>query len=759
MHSDPQQFLENFFGNGNAIKWSRYAASSPTDAIRVSLEPWIVRFQQQQSPYCLPRVDATSQQTSWYVLCTDARQTRSVRETLQSFIGSTYANFNGELATLSPSDPIEQLCQQAFGQLVFRLCILDGKDRAKVILLLKTMIEFRERDNLRLLVAAKPIGRLIRDLEMAIITKNEDSANRIYNEIRGRGRLSATNIAFLRIRILAAFDRWTEIMLLPNLSDLLNVRRPKSITVQIAVAVYRHLFIKYEELNDPVGAINSFRNEGIRFEKLLRSTEGILCPDALKFAVLASVGTEPPNQDLAKSLIKNNFTDQDSAWCHSLLSQVSNSKANASKREELITCELATIRYNEGNFDEAFRLYLDQPPTYQSVCRILETALELDDISSAKKAIDYLNSANDEIRGKVLNRRVCSNQANILSGLFGLSDINKPEAIDSLTKWFQYVDDVNNYSFNLNNVLEYNLLGWITLPEFNPNEVALLLSKKRSKQSNENIRNSMPFFIKAFLIETQIDRKNKPIYTALIDLIIYDDTIGADDLTAIEHLIEASLTASPNHSEGNNDFKFAVEVTSYLWGLVSSPRNLDWVISMFDLLLSTGTQNYCNMTPLLCLILNSIRSWPRRVTPDQWSILLLLAEDLGQTELLDGILPLPTKEQTENKEKIRSALFGKSIAVYSISERIGHRFGQLAKQAFDNIKIHYLNDKSFTDRMKNLATSVDIFIINTWDAKHAATIGIKKYRGAGILLQPTSKSAHSLFSVLETEASRICHAI
>ena len=80
--SDPQQFLERFFGEGNAIQWSQYAASLPTDAIRVSLEPWIVRFQQQQSPYCLPRVDSTSQQTSWYVLCTDSRQTRSVRESL-----------------------------------------------------------------------------------------------------------------------------------------------------------------------------------------------------------------------------------------------------------------------------------------------------------------------------------------------------------------------------------------------------------------------------------------------------------------------------------------------------------------------------------------------------------------------------------------------------------------------------------------------------------------------------------------------------
>ena len=67
----PQSFLELFFGEGNAIKWSNYETSAPTDQIRNLLEPWVVRLQKNQTPFCLPRVNTESKQTSWYVLCVD----------------------------------------------------------------------------------------------------------------------------------------------------------------------------------------------------------------------------------------------------------------------------------------------------------------------------------------------------------------------------------------------------------------------------------------------------------------------------------------------------------------------------------------------------------------------------------------------------------------------------------------------------------------------------------------------------------------
>ena len=749
-HSDPQQFLEHFFGNGNAIQWSQYAASSPTDAIRVSLEPWIVRFQQQQSPYCLPRVDATSQQTSWYVLCTDSRQARSVRETLQSFIGPTYANFNGELATLSPSDPIEKLCQQAFGQLVFRLPVLESKDRTKVNSLLSTMMEFRDRDSSRSLAAVKPIGRLLRDLEMAIIAGNEDSAFQTYTEIRSRGRLSATNLAFLQVHIFAAFNHWAEILLMPNLSDLLQVRRPKRISEHLAAAVYCQSLLKHEQANEPLAALDAFRNQGGRYQTLVRSTDGFQSAAAIKFAMVAAVAADPPNRPLAERLLSEKMVDSDLHWCESLLSQLAVSQPTAVVAEAVGTFDLAETRYTEGNFDEAFALYLVQSPSHRSVCRVLELAVEIDNTNAALKAIEFLESADDDIRGKVLARRVCNGQIETLSSLLGQSATGEPKPISTLTEWFQCVDAANNTA-NLVQVLDYGISDWPVAPESSASDIAEHLRQSRTGTAAETMRNSVPLFIRTFLPEGEAKRDNKPIYNALIELLIYDESIGGDDLTAVEQLVEAVLTTAPSHDSNNNDFLFAADITKHLWETIAAPRHLDWALSMLDLLIDTGTQQHANLAPILVAITESIRPWARRVTVDQWLLFDLLASDLGLSELLEGIRPESEPDTLTDTTSYRDALKGKSIAVYSLTERIARRFGQLAEQAFDDIKIHYIHDKSLTDRMKSLAQSADIVIINTWDAKHAATNGIKaNRRNDRNTLEPNGKSAGSLFRALKT---------
>ena len=129
---DSQAFLRTFFGSGNSIQWDAYEDAAPTDAIRSYLEPWVRRFFKQESPFVLPRVDPSSKRTSWYVLCGNSREARSMRESLLAFIGPTYSSFHGEMAKLDLDDPIENCCQSTFGSLVFRLPVIHNDDRTKV---------------------------------------------------------------------------------------------------------------------------------------------------------------------------------------------------------------------------------------------------------------------------------------------------------------------------------------------------------------------------------------------------------------------------------------------------------------------------------------------------------------------------------------------------------------------------------------------------------------------------------------------------
>jgi hypothetical protein len=379
---------------------------------------------------------------------------------------------------------------------------------------------------------------------------------------------------------------------------------------------------------------------------------------------------------------------------------------------------------------------------------VLETAVEIDTTNAAKKAIQFVESASNEIQGKLLGRRVCTNQIDTLTSILGQSVAGNPKPIMSLTEWFQCVDH-DNHSANLNQVLEYGLPAWLSEPTINAAEVGELLRKPRTSTPAETIRNSVPIFIRALLIDNVATPENKPIYNALIEQIIYDEMIGADDLCAVEQLLEAVLTIGPNHDANNNDFVFAADVTRCLWETVAAPRHLDWALSMLDMLIDTGVHRHANLASVLSAILNSSRTWVRRVSDDQWMILDLLAADLALGAVLEGIRPNCDFAPSVKATSIRDALKGKSIAVYSLTERIARRFGQLAEQAFADIKIHYIHDKSLTNRMRSLAQSVDIFVVNTWDAKYAATIGIKANRPEPLLtIEPTGKSSTSLLRSL-----------
>lgn len=745
---DSQAFLKTFFGSGNSIRWDAYENAAPTDAIRSYLEPWVRRFLKQESPFVLPRVDPSSKRTSWYVLCGNSREARSMRDSLFAFIGPTYSNFHGEMAKLDPNDPIEQCCESTFGSLVFRLPIVHNDDRAKVGRLLTTLIDNRDRELGRSLAAIKPIGRLLRDLDMAILARNEQSAWAVYAEIRSRGRLSATNLAFLQVRIFAAFEKWSELLLLPILDDILQVRRPKRISDQIAQAVYRQQLSQYELTGDASAAVETYRGTAKRFQNLVRSIAGLQSPDAIKFALVASVASDPTKHDLAEQLARHSAIAADVEWANALLAMLPAPAPAEGVSEAVIGYDVADVRYNENNFDEAFELYLLQPPTNRSVHRVLEIAVEIDTRRSAEDAIAYLSSAPEDVQGQILCRRVSAGHIEILSKILGKYSVGEAKQIESLADWFEFVD-AGKAIETAGEGLEYGIQKWLSNSSFDPARIAQALQKSRTGKQRDIIRNAVPTFIRAFLVDRSATRECKPIYNALTDLLIYDESVGQDDLTAVEQLSEAILTTSPNHEASNNDFQHVTELTAYLWDSIAAPRHFDWVLSMLDLLIDTGAQQHANLTPILAAIADTSRLWARRISDEQWSLLELLAADLDLTEMVAGLRPAPEKTTQDDSSDFRSLLFGKSIAVYSLTERIARRFGQLAEQAFDGIKIHYVHDRFLTDRMKSLAQSVDIFIINTWDAKHAATNGIKQSRnGSGVTIEPDAKPASSLLKCL-----------
>ena len=318
-----ETFLKQFFGPGNQLNWDAYCSEAMAPKAKAALKPWVDRISTGAQPFFLPRVHPDSKATTWYAFCSDTRSARGLKELLTSFVGPTYSQFNGQLASLDSSDPVESACQREFGNLVFKLPVVNDKHRPIVAKKLELLTSFNDRTPVRNVATQKPIGRLLRDLEMAIVVKNEQSAWVLYEEIRSRGRLSSSNLSFLQVTIYAAFERWQDILSLQQLDDLLRVVRPKRVTEAISTAIYQIHLQSYEPSNDAEGVLGQYKELNGKYDSIFRTTSGLVHPASLKAALIAAVAGSPPRIEQAKTIASQPSLTGFKAWCDAIVGSLS----------------------------------------------------------------------------------------------------------------------------------------------------------------------------------------------------------------------------------------------------------------------------------------------------------------------------------------------------------------------------------------------------------------------------------------------------
>ncbi len=229
-------------------------------------------------------------------------KSRQLREQLNAFIGPTYTDFTGQYASLSNADSVERAVADAFSPHVFRLRVVKNGDRERVRSQLLLMRSLRERHPHDAAQALRPVGRLLRDLEMALVVRNESSARQCIDDLRARGRLSALNLAFLKIRLFAAFERWHELLALPETNSLLTIRRPSQVSHALVRAVYNVRFAEYEQAGDARGCVDRFRELEPSFGTLFRARGDSHDPTVLKAFLVRAIAAKPMHLDTVQAI-------------------------------------------------------------------------------------------------------------------------------------------------------------------------------------------------------------------------------------------------------------------------------------------------------------------------------------------------------------------------------------------------------------------------------------------------------------------------
>jgi hypothetical protein len=760
--ADQLDFLSRFFGPGNKLRWDAFCNGSMEEKTRHKLGLFIDDLRQPRTPTLLPRVSESSPaSTTWYGLARDARQARALREQLMAFVGPTWTDFAGQQATLDDRDPVEAVVRERFAPYVFRLRVIQPEDRQQVNHQLERLRGLWDRRADRTPHLTGPVGRILRNLEMAILVRNEVAARECLDALRLRGRLSTHNLTFLNVRVLAAFERWSELRALPTYRPLFDNRRPARVTEALIKCIYEEHFAKFESEGNVTDCIAAFIEMEASFGTLFRTRGALSDPVVVKAWLLRAVSRSDRDQT---QLLLNEVLCDDSnrRWAKTLadyLAPVSpalvSHESVAAISESVV--EQARQALSSDNFDAAFESLLQCEPTVDVIRQLISCADEINTLTATRRAVAFVETASPEIRSEALSRRTIARAWEHLAQL-ATDDRTPSESIEIPDSWIAWLHQLNTAGPwpHAVAIAQTGRLEWPIAPlRSDPSlidQIADQLIAFRTADATAIVRTILPDLIGSFLPNDGVIREFKPIYMSLIYLLALDDAIGGDDLTAIATLAEGVLESAPSTSgpAESNEYVELLEAIETAWSQVRAFRYLDWPLNILDLLIAFNVRKHAPLDRFLLMIIEDFRNWSRRVSEDQWHLLELLVSDLNQSECLHNLRAVDQTHQAFTPVTT-NRLEGKTVAIYTLSERIGQRAAQMIKDVYKGVKVHLLHDKGGSDRLIQLSKSVDIMIINSWDAKHAATGAIQANRSNSLatLFSP-GKSAANIVNVLRS---------
>ena len=132
---------------------------------------------------------------------------------------------------------------------------------------------------------------LLRDYWLALQQRDSEGSERLLAQIQATGSLSADNLRFLRVDLLASLARWRELADLPTFADMARSRRPRRISEDLMEALWTARIETEGGVTSAQQALRRFSEAGLDsdFPSLLRSVDVPRPPRARRLAAVSAV--------------------------------------------------------------------------------------------------------------------------------------------------------------------------------------------------------------------------------------------------------------------------------------------------------------------------------------------------------------------------------------------------------------------------------------------------------------------------------------
>ena len=745
-----ESFLRSFFSGRPGENLFTYAdIREGTRKTHNIMQQWLASLKKSPHTTVLPRflkVDGKAEVT-WYGVARSGRGLRRLADEVRAFVGPTYADFTGQRASLDLDDPIDAAVADFTGGNVF---IFQGNDDA-IRDALVLMHEVRSQQKQRDMRVYRSPGIILREFHMALAAENEEAAREALQYMREHSLISALNRDFLQIQFHRAFGRWDAVLAM-DLEDILAVRRPLAVTEALIQAVYHHHLSRFEEAGDAEGALQQYEDV-VRpaFGSLFGMRSTMRVPEVLKTFMLKAVAPDTADAGLRTQLLEEAEAHEVELPFLQKLAALGEAAPLAREEEAPgAPLEEATKAFEHGDFDQAYELALGLLASPGQAQLLLLCSYELQSVEAERTAIQAIDALPGADRQAILERRIHRNIYEELTGDAEQAAAEEQVRVpDDWIGWFERLEA--EPAWNRARAIEIAERGareWrvddlLASHDDAVHTLKTALEANRPQQAERTVLHALPHLLAYLQKDKAFPRpRMQPVYEAMSYLVALTPGKGPADLDLFYILCETLL--AQGITEGQ--YTEMVETAKVVWAEVEAPRYFTWGLDMIDLLVMFPQPDPEASLRLLQSIVATFRRYRERSEQEELLMLRRLCDEMGHGGLCANI---ETEEAIDATDPLE-ALEGKSVAVYTLTERAGGRMKELLEEACDGITVHLSHSKVATPRLKDLALRADIFIMATASAAHAATNYIRDKRGDFPLVIPQGKGTSSMMRELRT---------
>ena len=717
-----REFLVTFYGSGNQLDWPS-AITQLTELVEKNEEGL---DSIQPGPFVLPHRDHDGR-TTYFAIAIDEVQAQELHRILSGVVGPTYTTFTGRPIELDNSNSIHMAAVGLAGSAdrVFQFGVVGDSDKVKAaarrqVLMLLDLTRRRPR---RRVESLDSFWRLYREFERALAERDEELAKRLlYGSIFQKGTLSGRNRWYLEVRHLASFQHWEELEQLPSLPDLLRLRRPALVSDALAeLALRTDPLVTTQTVPERLKVFDE--QVGPRFQALVPSVGSVRSIASAEYYVLWQIttgDTAAAIQDRLKGLswgeaneIKRYFVEESSTIVVEPEGSVS---------------ELVNEALLRGQYDRVLELLIAAEPA-ENLIQALVQSVQCTLNAAAGSLIDrYRDTLGDSVVDEAVSR-------------LRIADIGEAHDISTPTSWGHYINQVATWEITerrFNELVEERpVLDLLRRPE----EVEGLIEALQRAASGEG---TLPVIDPALRILRRLEEaaaiEDRHLVTRLRWEIIELWGLGNDsgDVTTAEEVVDEidKLLATGCSVE---DYQRLIETMCVVWDPFLTDRSFGLGIRAIEILASGQPTGETDLRSFAGPILSRVTSANvGRLRVEDVLVGDSLSNELGLGLELQSLLA-EVLEQTQEELS-----WSGTIGLYSLDEAATKRAKAAIESIFPGVEVKSSHDHVASDPLRAMTTNVDLMIVATKVAKHAATDAIREARGDLPLVYASGKGSSSI---------------